>query len=140
MAAKEVHEIGYDTRIRVDPIFPINSWETQYEEVLNDLLSRFEPTRIILGTPRGLWKTIHYAKEAQLDMSWTRFFGEDSSWGKKLEFSQRKRIYEFFYDKLASMGYPSAKISMCKETATMWKDMNLVYKPLTCNCYGSDAF
>lgn len=138
-AARLVSEAGYDTRVRIDPIFPIKDWKIHYEDLLNRILSKLKPTRIILGTPRGLWKTIKYAEKAGVDMSWTQFFREESSWGKKLSFNQRKEIYQFFYDKLTSMGYPSSKISMCKETNTMWEAMGLSYEPFTCNCYGRNA-
>lgn len=138
-AAKLVSEVGYDTRIRIDPIFPIANWELHYEDVLYRLFSEFTPKKIILGTPRGLWKTIKYAKQAGIDMSWAEFFREDSSWGKKLTFIQRKDIYQFFFDKLASLGYPASSISMCKETTTMWEAMGLHYVPLTCNCYGRNS-
>lgn len=138
-AAKMVSEVGYDTRIRIDPIFPIFEWKKHYEEIIDKIFSQFEPKRIILGTPRGLWKTIKYAREANIDMSWENYFNEDSSWGKKLAFKQRKEIYQFFYDKLKSIGYDSSKISMCKETVNMWESMGITYEPLTCNCYGPNA-
>lgn len=138
-AAKMVSEVGYDTRLRIDPIFPIPDWKKHYTEIIHRVFSEFKPQRVILGTPRGLWKTIKYAADAKIDMSWTKFFKEDSSWGKKLDFNQRKEIYDFFYDKLKSLGYPSNRISMCKETVNMLKVMGLDYIPLTCNCYGKNA-
>ena len=137
--AAMVKEIGYDTRIRIDPIFPIFNWKEHYEKIIDYLFSKLQPNRIILGTPRGLWKTIKYAQKAGIDMSWANFFNEDSSWGKKLEFNQRKQIYEFMISKLTSLGYQSSKISMCKETVNMWESMGLRYTPLTCNCYGPNA-
>src|SRR2546428_8274078 len=91
-AASLVAEAGYDTRVRIDPIFPIEDWKTHYQELLYAIFSLFEPRRIILGTPRGLWKTIKYASAAKIDMSWTDFFSEDSGWGKKLGFEQSRRI------------------------------------------------
>ncbi|MGI0007306.1 MAG: radical SAM protein, partial [Nitrosotalea sp.] len=113
-AAKMVSEVGYDTRIRIDPIFPIFEWKKHYEEIIEKIFSALEPKKIILGTPRGLWKTIKYAKAANIDMSWENYFSEDSGWGKKLSFKQRNEIYQFFYDKLISLGYSKAKITMCK--------------------------
>ena len=138
-AASMVSSIGYDTRIRIDPIFPIFEWKKHYEEIIDYLFSKFEPNKIILGTPRGLWKTIKYAEDAKVDMSWTNFFNEDSGWGKKLDFKQRKDIYNFLYDKLHSLGYKTEKITMCKESVSMWNELNLNYKPFTCNCYGPNA-
>lgn len=134
-AATLVSKAGYDTRIRIDPIFPIMDWRVYYGDLLNQIFSKFTPNRIILGTPRGLWKTIKYAKEADADIEWIRFFAEDSSWGKKLAFEQRKQIYDFFYDKLRSSGYPQNKISLCKETMEMWEALKLKTCPQTCHCY-----
>ena len=135
--AKEVSALGYDTRIRMDPIFPVYDWKKHYREIIDYLFSRFEPNRIILGTPRGLWKTIKYASEAGIDMSWSNFFNEDSGWGKKLAFNQRIEIYKFFYDQFKARGYPASRISLCKETVSIWDKLGLCYKPLTCNCYDS---
>jgi spore photoproduct lyase len=134
-AAKLVSEAGYDTRIRIDPIFPVDDWRIHYGNLLNKILQNFKPNRIILGTPRGLWKTITYAKESGVDIEWIHFFKEDSSWGKKLAFEQRKEIYAFFYDHLESAGYPRSEISLCKETSDMWKGLGLKFTPHVCNCY-----
>jgi spore photoproduct lyase len=134
-AAALISKLGYDTRIRINPIFPIKGWQVYYGNLLYQILSKFVPNRIILGTPRGLWKTIKYAKEANVDLEWLQFFAEDSSWGKKLAFEQRKAIYVFFYDLLDSAGFPKSKTSICKETLNMWKALELKYFPRTCNCY-----
>ena len=139
-AAKQVSIVGCDTRIRIDPIFPVADWKLHYEDLLNRIMSNLNPNRIILGTPRGLWKTIKYAQKAGVDMSWTIFFREDTGWGKKLAFQQREEIYRFLYDKLDSMGYPLSRISICKETTTMWKALGLRVSHGVCNCYGRNAF
>jgi len=135
-AAKQVSIAGYDTRIRIDPIFPVSDWKSHYGSLLDRILSSFTPSRIILGTPRGLWKTIKYAKEAGVDMSWTQCFKEDTNWGKKLAFEQRREIYQFLYNKLYSTGYPLSRVSICKETVEMWNALELRYLPGICNCYG----
>jgi len=128
---------GYDTWIRIDPIFPIESWREHYGDLLYSILSAFEPNRIILGTPRGLWKTLVFARKAGVDMSWTRYFSdEQTGWGKKLPFDVRKAIYQFMYDQLSDLGFEKQKISMCKEEVSMWREMKLNYAPLTCSCYG----
>jgi spore photoproduct lyase len=139
-AAKLMSEAGYDTRVRLDPIFPIEGWKTHYEDIIYTIFDAFEPKRMILGTPRGLWKTITYAQKAGLDMKWASYFKEDSSWGKKIGYRQRLEIYEFFYDKLQSLGYGPDRVSLCKETVQIWKDLGLAYVQGTCNCYGSRAY
>lgn len=137
--AKMVSDLGYDTRIRLDPVFPVYEWKKHYREIIDYLFSKLVPDRIILGTPRGLWKTIKYAKKVGVDMSWSNYFGEDSGWGQKLKLDQRKQIYRFLYNELQDKNYPTSKISLCKETLSVWKYLGLDYKPLTCNCYGPDS-
>jgi len=137
-AASLLWEEGYDTRIRIDPIFPIENWKSHYKELLDNIFSSLMPNKIILGTPRGLWKTINYAKRANVDMSWTNYFKEDTGWGKKLSFKLRKEIYTFFYHELNSIDYPIHKISICKETIQMWESLGFQVTNKICNCYGKE--
>lgn len=138
-AARRISENGYDVRIRIDPIFPIENWKSHYSDLLDQLFGSLTPNKIILGTPRGLWKTIKYASDSKVDMTWVQYFKEDSSWGKKLPFEQREEIYEFFFDKLSSVGYPLSKVSLCKETVNMFQALRINYGGRTCNCYGKNA-
>jgi spore photoproduct lyase len=138
-AARLVQEAGYDVRIRFDPIFPIEDWKSHYQDIIYRLIEQVTPSRIILGTPRGLWKTMEYAREAGINLDWADYFKEDSGWGKKLGFGQRLEIYSFFYDKLSAIGFDRSKITMCKETVNMWEKLGLKYVKSTCNCYGKSA-
>lgn len=138
-AAALVKEAGYDTRIRIDPIFPIKDWQILYSDLLTKIFEKLTPDRIILGTPRGLWKTIKYAQEANTNMEWVQFFADDSGWGKKLAFDQRREIYQFFYDKLKSEGYPQSKMSLCKETLDMWRAVGQNTNAKICHCYNAQA-
>jgi len=125
VAAKELVESGYEVRIRIDPIFPIENWKTHYEDLIYSLFSGLttDPERITLGTPRGLAKTLMFAK----DKSWEKIAFTDkperTGWGKKAPTPLRKEIYIFFYDKLAKLGFDKSKVAMCKETRSMWKEL-----------------
>jgi DNA repair photolyase len=138
-AARIVSEAGYDTRVRIDPIFPIEDWKQHYQDLLLRIFDNLSPNRIILGTPRGLWKTVKYAQLAGADMSWAQYFKEDSGWGKKLPFEERREIYQYFLDILSAMGYDTKRVTMCKETVDMWRALSINYQPLTCSCYGQGA-
>jgi len=132
-AARKVREAGYETRIRIDLIFPIENWQRCYDQLLNMLFSKLTPNRITLGTPRGLQKTLMFSK----DLSWTEYFAEDSGWGKKLSSAVRKEIYLFFHDRLSDLGFN--KIALCKETVSMWEELDReagVFKSWEkkCNC------
>jgi len=133
-AARMVSEAGYEVRVRVDPIFPIEDWQRHYQDLLYVLLSEIpkgkDPERITLGTPRGLQKTIAYSK----NQSWTKYFEEYSKWGKKLSSSQRKEIYLFFCDRLGELGFDKSRISLCKETDLMWKELGMDRTRCRCNC------
>jgi len=131
-AAKKVSEAGYEVRVRIDPIFPIDGWKKHYEDILYSLLSSLDndPNRITLGTPRGLQKTIRFSK----DLTWTKYFSEKSSWGKKISTETRKEIYQFIADKLHSLGFDKSNVSICKETEIMWKELGWDKDRCKCNC------
>ena len=140
-AAKKVNDEGYETRIRIDPIFPIENWKEEYAKLVDLLFSKLTPSRITLGTPRGLYKTLQYAK----DISWAKVAFDDNpyektGWGKKMASSLRKEIYGFFYDKLCELGFDKSKIGLCKETETMWRELGLNpggypnWEKCKCNC------
>lgn len=131
-SAADVSDAGYEVRVRIDPIFPINGWKQHYEDILYSLLSSLDkdPNRITLGTPRGLQKTIRFSK----DLSWTKYFSEKSSWGKKLSTETRIEIYQFISDKLHSLGFDKSNISICKETDIMWKELGWNKDKCKCNC------
>ena len=124
-AAKKVYDFGYETRIRIDPMFPIDGWKKDYSEFLNLVLSKLEPTRLTLGTPRGLRKTRMFTKDptwwqcAFIDNS-----SEDSSWGKKIALDLRKDMYQNIIDKANELGF-KGNLAMCKETPEMWKELGM---------------
>jgi len=135
-AAKQLLETGYEVRIRIDPIFPIENWKERYQDLVYSILSKLpsDPDRITLGTPRGLAKTLIFAK----DRSWEKIaFTENperTGWGKKAPKSIRKDIYTFFYDKLENLGFDKSRIAVCKETRSMWKELGLNPDLCKCNC------
>ena len=134
--AKKATETGYEVRMRIDPIFPIENWKLHYQNLIYTIFSEMpqEPDRFTLGTPRGLAKTLRFAK----DKSWEKIAFTDcpehTGWGKKPPKSIRKEIYLFFYDKLRNLGFDKSRIAMCKETRSMWKELGLNPYLCKCNC------
>jgi spore photoproduct lyase len=135
-AARRLIESGYEVRIRIDPIFPVENWQSYYENLIYSILSTLprDPNRITLGTPRGLAKTLIFAK----DRSWERTAftetPEHSGWGKKAPASLRMEIYTFIFDKLATLGFDKSRIALCKETLSIWKALKLDPTECKCNC------
>lgn len=135
-AAMKVADAGYDVRVRIDPIFPVESWQESYSDLVHKIFAAFTPRRIILGTPRGLWKTFHYAEKAGVDMSWSRYFAaEETGWGKKLPLEQRLSIYRFLLKEITAQGFSESNISICKETQEIYTLMKRPFEPFTCQCY-----
>jgi spore photoproduct lyase len=128
-AAKELSEAGYDVRIRIDPMVPILNWENGYSNLLESIFDNFRPSRITLGSLRGLPSTINYCT----DKSWVPYLGESSNWGKKVNFQIRFNIYRNIIDQLNNK-YNYSDIALCKETIEMWSKLKMDYVKIKCNC------
>jgi spore photoproduct lyase len=136
IAAKMVSEAGYETRIRIDPMVPVPSWEEEYRGLIDEIFKNFSPSRITLGTLRGLRKTIMFCK----DNSWVKYLSEKKTgWGKKIEFDKRCAMYSMVLEYLEKK-YGYANVALCKETLETWKELELVpgtyprWEKCKCNC------
>ncbi|UCF08296.1 MAG: radical SAM protein [Thermoplasmata archaeon] len=114
-AAKKLHEEGYEVRLRIDPIVPIENWDLEYQELVDFIFSNFKPERITLGSLRGLQSTINNSK----DRSWTEYLEERSNWGLKIPFEKRFEIYSRII-KYLKKEYRYQIIGLCKETLEIW--------------------
>ncbi|NOR17893.1 hypothetical protein GQ543_09340, partial [candidate division WOR-3 bacterium] len=128
-AAKKLSDLGYEIRIRIDPMVPINNWEKHYKDLLNLMFADFIPERITFGSLRGLQSTLNVTK----DNSWKIYLKETSNWGKKVEFSVRFDMYSNLISYLRKK-WDYNKIALCKETKAMWAKLGMDYKKIKCNC------
>jgi len=128
-AGKALSEHGYEVRVRLDPIVPVEGWEKHYAAVIDDLFRSFEPERITLGTLRGLWTTIRNCR----DRSWVEYVKEKTNWGLKPPFDVRLNVYRKVLDMLEDYGY-GQRTALCKETAGMWEALGMDYRKIRCNC------
>lgn len=130
-AAKKLFDAGYEVRIRVDPMVPIEGWEESYKGLLDDIFTDFYPERVTFGSLRGLQSTINFCK----DKSWIEYLesGRSSNWGKKVKDQTRFEMYRVLIDHL-NQEYSFSKASLCKETAQMWNRLDLSYVGMKCNC------
>lgn len=128
-AAKKLSDLGYEIRIRIDPMVPINNWEKHYKDLLNLMFVDFIPERITFGSLRGLQSTLNVTK----DNSWKIYLKETSNWGKKVEFSVRFDMYSNLISYLRKK-WDYNKIALCKETKAMWAKLGMDYKKIKCNC------
>jgi len=128
-AAKELYENGYEIRIRIDPMVPITNWDKKYKELLENIFANFEPSRITIGSLRGLQSTVNNC----IDKSWFQYLEENSNWGRKVKFQVRFEMYHKIIDELQQK-YGYSNVALCKETMKMWSELELDYKTIKCNC------
>lgn len=128
-AAEKLYKAGYEVRIRIDPMVPIDNWEKPYRDLLDNIFSRFRPERITVGSLRGLQSTVNSTK----DRSWVHYLKESSNWGKKIDFTTRLKMYSSIITYLKKE-YGYNKVALCKETKTMWQKLGMNYKNIKCNC------
>ncbi len=140
VASQEAHMVGYETRLRLDPMVPEGQWRKAYRHIIEEIM-RLNPntTVITLGTPRGLPDTLKIGNKLKLDMRWARHLTENSSWGKKIDTKIRIEMYEFAINEFKRLGY-KGDISLCKETVEVWDALRengvINYYPgqVLCNC------
>lgn len=128
-AARKLSKGNYEIRIRIDPMVPVKGWQEHYRELIDLVFPNFIPERITFGSLRGLQSTLNGTK----DNSWKKYLKEASSWGKKVDFTTRLKMYLDIIGHLKKK-YKYDKIALCKETKAMWKKLGLDYKKIKCNC------
>ncbi len=139
-AAGKAQEMGFEVRIRIDPMIPVEGWVLYYKELVRELLDKVKPSRITLGTLRALVKTRIYAQEK----SWLKYVSEKSPWGLRIESKLRTRMYELVIEALREYGF-KGDIALCKETPKIWHILCLkgliedpgtpgVWENVMCNC------
>jgi len=128
-AASKVSKAGYEVRVRIDPIVPVSDWENGYRSLIDEIFSKFTPSRITLGSLRGLQSTINQAA----DKSWVDYLSERSGWGKRIEFYTRYWMYYKLIQYLEKK-YAYASIALCKETLEIWNKLGMDYRKIKCNC------
>ena len=129
LKAKQLQDAGYDIRLRIDPIVPIENWEDEYMNLIDLIFKNIYPERITIGSLRGLQSTINYSH----DKSWVDYLDDRSNWGKKIGFETRFEMYNSLIQYLKKE-FRYNKVALCKETIKMWDKLGLDYKKIRCNC------
>lgn len=135
-AARLAQDLGFEVRIRLDPIMTPDGWQEHYRAFIAEVQAR--------GIWFNYWTLGTYrAKNAQLDawrqrwgllpMYWQPMEGEMVRDGTHLHLSPARRIeiYAIMRD-LIRGEFPGARVSLCKETHTIRKALQLCNAD--CNC------
>ncbi|MBT9132726.1 MAG: Spore photoproduct lyase [Syntrophomonadaceae bacterium] len=128
-AAKQVYEAGYEVRLRIDPMVPIDGWQEHYLHLIDIIFENLVPERITFGSLRGLQSTINGCT----DRTWVKYLKESSNWGKKIYFRSRYNMYSAMISRLKER-YDFRKVALCKETVQMWDSLRMDYRKIKCNC------
>jgi spore photoproduct lyase len=128
-AAKKLFDEGYEVRLRIDPIIPVENWKDEYLNLVDSIFSKFTPERITLGSLRGLQSTINNCE----DKSWVKYLEERTNWGLKVPFEKRFEIYRTII-KYLKKEYDYSSIGLCKETLEIWEKLGMDYRKNKCNC------
>ncbi|MFC1955414.1 radical SAM protein [Chloroflexota bacterium] len=128
-AGRKLSEAGYEVRVRIDPMVPVEDWAIHYTRLIEQIFSSFTPSRITFGSLRGLQTTVN----GSTDKSWLQYLSEKSNWGKKVAFENRYEIYATLITLLKN-NYNYSDGALCKETVAMWKSLEMDYKKIKCNC------
>jgi len=132
-AAEKLIKVGYEVRIRIDPMVPILDWRKYYIDLIDNIFAKFVPERITLGSLRGLQSTINGTRGKGKDDSWIKYLTESSNWGKKIDSNLRYRMYLVIIEYLKKR-YNFIELALCKETKAIWQKLGMDYKKIRCNC------
>ncbi len=128
-AGRKLSQAGYEVRIRIDPMVPVSEWEKHYINLIDQIFANFIPSRITLGSLRGLQSTVN----GSTDKSWVEYLKEGSNWGKKIDFQTRYKLYATIIRYLGDR-YSYGEVALCKETVAMWGKLGIDYMNIRCNC------
>jgi spore photoproduct lyase len=133
-AAAKCQEAGYEVRIRIDPIMPVEGWQALYEPLIARITSTLntKDLRFTLGTIRHNPGLRECTKERGRD--WrvydlaTSREGGDGRY--RLPVALRCAVYGWFLQHLPK----EASVALCKETEGVWRTLGLDFKNPKCNC------
>ena len=131
-AAKRAIAKGYEVRLRIDPIMPVNRWDLAYYELIERIMQEIpEITTITLGFIVGTDKIVKACTKQDNDITW-RWYTANGGDGLVL-LKDRLQIYGHIIQWLRQFGY-EGNIALCKEPQSVWKELELDWENPKCNC------
>ncbi len=143
VALRHAQDLGFEVRIRLDPILTPVGWEEQYREFVNEMfVLGIKPAFITLGTYReknnqiDVWREKWGLLPAEIDS----FSVGDKREGTHFHIKDRSQTYSTV-ETIIKKGYASGSFqphtSLCKETFGIRKELGLT-NPY-CNCLRSEV-
>lgn len=137
-ASRQADVYGFQTRLRIDPMVPVNNWKIGYRELCNKIMELNPNASVItIGSLRELKSTRTACITMRKDRSWMDYTTEESPFGKRIASETRLEMYAFVINVLTELGY-KGEISLCKETPEIWKQLQedgvIKSGKVRCNC------
>ena len=134
-AARKVQDAGYEVRLRIDPVFEYSTWEADYRALVAQIFSLVSPTRITIGEYRPAAGLIHHIEERFPDTRLLKINGSLIAEAGKLRYPHdtRQKMFRTIVDSIRKHD-PNIHIALCKEDASVWKNVGLSGAKLCCNC------
>ena len=130
---------GYPSRVRIDPIIPIDNWKKLYIDFLIEMKElNFIPERFSLGVYRVLKRSKITNKILDLEFAIPIDGLEDADESKeqrrlRIPLKQRIEIYSFIIEEIKKI-FPNSEIGLCKETKALRDSLGYTDDNKTCNC------
>ncbi|MBN2562800.1 MAG: hypothetical protein JXQ75_17895 [Phycisphaerae bacterium] len=136
-AARKVQDMGYEVRLRIDPVIRYSTWKTDYETLVDKIFSLVQPSRITLGEYRPAEGLSNHIRARFPESSLIKVNGSLVAEAGKLRYPRESRLEMFAaIVKAIRRCDPGIPIALCKESAEVWKAAGLHGNGLCCNCLG----
>ncbi len=134
-AAAMVKEAGYLTVLRLDPMFPLPAWKTEYQKLVELVFSHFTPDQFTLGSLRYFPTVPAWAGKLGRSTEVYNYGRERSpeDGRYRINRSARQELYEWAIKVISAHGL-GLPIRLCKETEAMHRMLNL---PCRGCCYNT---
>jgi len=136
-ASRECGQTGFETRWRIDPIIPVEGWQSIYREFF-EKASGFEPKRITLGIYRqmGSGLKVFSQKWGLQPMNWqpTGKLVKDMGSHLQLPRAERVKLYSAIREMVEGAWPPSMRpeLALCKEIGEVRSASGIPSR--RCNC------
>ena len=134
--ARKMKEAGWPIRVRLDPMIPYQdgkeNWRDGYARAIDEI-NALEPEMVTLGTLRATNKKALKAaankNERPVDLFDYLSEKDPSGFKYRLPLAQQVELYQFALERLDTKRIVPA---LCKEEASIWKDVGLAFQG--CHC------
>lgn len=133
-AARRCQDAGYEIRLVLMPVVPVEDWRTHYVALVEEALESVTPSRITLGGLCSYPRALHTMREVLGERDFVSPHLEPASRCRtRLRPEVRAEMYRFLLDRIHRQ-CPGLPVGLCLESAEVWKACRLDLGEARCNC------